>query len=37
MLFLLLSTFKHKEWLRMLFFATQKAKFTLEAQEVPFF
>ncbi|KAF5407318.1 MAG: hypothetical protein Udaeo2_25950 [Candidatus Udaeobacter sp.] len=37
MLFLLLSTFKHKEWLRILFFATQKAKFALEARKSRFF
>jgi hypothetical protein len=37
MLFLLLSTFKHKKWLRMLFFATQKTIFALEVRKSRFF
>ena len=37
MLFLLLSTFKHKEWLRILFFATQKTIFALEVRKSCFF
>ena len=35
--FFFLSTFKHKEWLRVLFFATQKTIFALEVRKSRFF